>query len=257
MKFTLFSISFSIATTFAHSHIECSDYQADGNCSGYARYYTYNKQGYIGTNKSRDRNYVVSSGTQTCPTQPSADPAYSAQFPMASVEAGQNITLYWPPRGHTQQPSSAVSIYCSTIPGVQNPETGKESYLSLVGTMSYDHCVMTDVSWGTCTGSFQTPKSWKVGEMYTCQWVWVLSGSTYVDCMEYKVVSPNSSSSSVPSYPLQSSQSLSPPPTTSTAIGSSATPNSRQVEHEDTAVSGDTVSAHSLNAALPVLRILA
>jgi hypothetical protein len=160
----------------------------NGKCEGYARYYSYNKKGYEGTAESRDRNYVVSNANdRTCPPKPAADvQEYTAQYPMANVAPGEEVTLVHPPRGHTSQNSSPVTISCKSDAGAEE----------ILGTFSYNNCVGSDISWATCTGSVKIPSTWKSGSTKSCFWIWTLNGGqTYVDCFEYKVVGNTTDSS--------------------------------------------------------------
>lgn len=82
----------------AHSHVECTKVSDAGDkCLGYARFYWYNKQGYEGTDESRDRNNIVSAGLQNCPIRPAAGEPYNNDYPMASVRPGETVKIQWPP----------------------------------------------------------------------------------------------------------------------------------------------------------------
>ena len=187
-----------------HSHVECTNLE-NGKCLGYARYYDYNHSP-TNANESRDRNYIVSAGTMTCPQQPLGDAKeYTDKFPMAQVRPGQNVTVQWPPRGHLAQPHSPVWIYCFQSTGKKDPVSEKDAGLRLLATMSYENCVGDDVSWAKCTGSFQLPQDWQPG-VHSCQWVWELNGGQkYVDCFEYEVSAGEKISASSPTLSVSAS----------------------------------------------------
>jgi hypothetical protein len=86
----------AITTVHAHSHVECTKFNGQ-QCQGYARFYWYNKQGFEGTDQSRDRNYIVSAGLQNCPAAPAAGDPYNSDYPMATVSPGEMVELQWPP----------------------------------------------------------------------------------------------------------------------------------------------------------------
>ena len=117
-----FSVSSLILMVHSHSHLECTDVQsADGTCRGYPRHYNIYKSGYENTDESKDRNFVAPPGSFQCPTIPSATAdAYNTAYPMAQTSTGSNLTLQWPPRGHQNQPSTDVEIFCSTNPSSTN-----------------------------------------------------------------------------------------------------------------------------------------
>lgn len=195
----MFLLLLFVPLSYAHSHVECTKL-VNGRCEGYAVYYAYNKQGFENTPESKDRNYIVSEGTRSCPV--GVGERYTNEYPMATVSPGEQVTIQWPPRGHTSQPNSAVWVYCFKEAGDFTQVTEKKQFeaeTELVAEMEYGNCEGDDVSWAVCTGSFMIPSSWKEGEIRSCRWVWTLSGSqTYVDCFEYNVNGQNGTFSGQP-----------------------------------------------------------
>ena len=188
-----------IHTVSSHSHLECTQVQKNGTCTGFPRYYSIYKDDYKSNAESKDRNFVVSPGTLHCPLPPAGkDKEYTPNFPKARVVPGQEVTLQWPPRGHAGQPHSDVWIMCAPkrmqegqiIQGGDPAKDDKVGEFVKVATLPYStNCQGGDISWAKCFGSFSVPSGWDQGE-YGCLWVWDLNGSQrYVDCFEFDVVS--------------------------------------------------------------------
>ncbi|KAI3639029.1 hypothetical protein MIR68_002559 [Amoeboaphelidium protococcarum] len=200
-----------------HSHLECTDAKGPGQCAGYPRYYSHYKQGYEGSDESKDRNFIVAAGAIRCPTAPAdSGQMYTTNYPMAKWMPGSTVVVQWPPRGHLQQKHSDVWIYCSTdassagskvdeqaifsgtpgdesltssaattTSGASNNATGG---MELIATTPYDNCNGSDVSWAKCTGQVQVPSTWQQGEIRSCMFAWTLNDAQqYIDCFEVQV----------------------------------------------------------------------
>jgi hypothetical protein len=180
----------------AHSHLECTDFR-NGTCAGFPRHYTGNKAGYENTPESKDRNFVVPQGRRFCP--PSAAPEYTETYPMAEAQAGSQLQLVWPARGHADQPSSSVIVHCLTDSNKQDISShfnGNAWDAKMVKVMDapYDRCEGKDISWRQCSGMMTVPESLLEGK-HTCVWEWELTGQMYVDCFEIAVSAADMSTS--------------------------------------------------------------
>ncbi|NBO99424.1 MAG: hypothetical protein EBU90_04755 [Proteobacteria bacterium] len=183
-------------SVWGHSAPSCTDKRSDGTCVGFARYYYFNhlptplpsSNGNAQFFASRDRELLIQPGVdRICPEMQME--AYNADFPMATAQAGDTLTLQHPPRGHSKQPSSPVWIYmypqAGLFPQVKQP---RASDMKLVAEYPFDNCVGVEqeVSWANCTGTMTLPSTMSPG-IYTFQWRWDLNGIPYSDCFEVDV----------------------------------------------------------------------
>lgn len=188
---------FNIIKVNSHSAASCTDKRTKEICKGYPRYYHFN---HLNTKlpssdnsdtfyASRDRETLIQDGiSKVCPEMNIEE--YTRDFPMATVRAGQNLTLQHPPRGHSKQPSSNVWIYIH--PQANIYPTNKQPKLNefvLLNEYPFDNCygVEKEISWANCTGEIQLPKRMKKG-VYTFLWRWNLNSIPYSDCFELNVV---------------------------------------------------------------------
>jgi hypothetical protein len=194
MYFVLFNLLF-IHSVYSHSAPACTNLQGT-TCHGFARYYHFN---YLPTPlvsstdnltfyASRDRYFQLQPGIdKVCPELPLTE--YTTNFPMASAKIGQKITIQHPPRGHSSQPSSPVSIYMNYKPN-QFPSKKQlnQNSFQLIGEYSYTNCVgvQQEISWANCTGTIQIPKNITSG-IYSFWWKWDLNSIPYSDCFEVNV----------------------------------------------------------------------
>jgi hypothetical protein len=181
---------------FAHSAVSCTN--TNGTvCMGYPRYYHFNhleqKLPSSDANDtfyaSRDRQTLIQPGIdKICPEM--TIPEYTRQFPMAEAYSGLNLTIQHPPRGHSKQPSSHISVYMHPKANIfsKNKQPNPKEF-KLVGEFPFDNCYGVDkeISWARCTGSIKIPKNIKQG-VYTFWWRWDLNSIPYTDCFEVKVL---------------------------------------------------------------------
>ena len=160
---------FNIIKVNSHSAASCTDKRTKEICKGYPRYYHFN---HLNTKlpssdnsdtfyASRDRETLIQDGiSKVCPEMNIEE--YTRDFPMATVRAGQNLTLQHPPRGNE---------------------------FVLLNEYPFDNCygVEKEISWANCTGEIQLPKRMKQG-VYTFLWRWNLNSIPYSDCFELNVV---------------------------------------------------------------------
>lgn len=193
---TIFYIIATFCTTLVHSHSALSCTKKSGkDCLGFPRYYHFNhlstplpsstahEQFYA----SRDRQFILQPGiNNVCPQM--SIKAYTRAFPMAVSKPGGQLILQHPPRGHSSQPSSNVSIY---IHPKKNVFPGRTEFNSsefvFYKALPFGNCVglEKEVSWANCTGSITLPNL-SMG-IWTFWWKWDLSGVQYSDCFEVKV----------------------------------------------------------------------
>ena len=193
MKYSFSSVLpllFSVASS--HSALSCTKKLDSTTCIGFPRYYHFN---HLPTPlpsssanetfyASRDRQFILQPGIDNVCPQLSIK-AYTREFPMAHARPGDQLLLQHPPRGHSSQPSSNVSIYIHPKKNVfpKRTEFGASEFV-LLGEYSFNNCVglQREVSWANCTGSIKLPNL-STG-IWTFWWKWDLNGIPYNDCFD-------------------------------------------------------------------------
>lgn len=197
MKYILYHSALAILTdtVMSHSALSCTKKTGATKCAGFPRYYHFNhlptplpsSGGNETYYASRDRQFILQPGINNVCPQLSIK-AYTRDFPMAHARAGERLVLQHPPRGHSSQPSSNVSIYIHPFKNVFPKRTEfAESEFILLGQFAYNNCVGVEreISWANCTGNIKLPNL-STG-IWTFWWKWDLNGIVYSDCFDVMV----------------------------------------------------------------------
>ncbi|KAJ9070211.1 hypothetical protein DSO57_1010696 [Entomophthora muscae] len=127
--------------------------------------------------------------TNVCPTQ---EKAYSRQFPMAKVKAGETIKLWYEMDNHLS-PETQVHLWSYGIPGkdlVKYSEQTEKTHVFQHTFATSANCFDTHNVNTFCWAYWQVPSDWKTGN-YSFVWNWRwdrnANGEEYNSCFDLDV----------------------------------------------------------------------
>lgn len=190
----LFIATFLVASTLAHTWLDCVDWK-NNKCEGYARNYPGRLPG---VDVDTLMTYRMQPGLESnplaipiCDPDRQASPQYSSRFYMGKANAGDTLTMTWTPNAHIRPEQDPKSW---TLHWTGHPETELMTRGDLNDTnkLSGDLYDAECSSGSLCFGHFTIPSD-VVSGRYSFVWYWIFnrdpngSGEEYSTCFDIEV----------------------------------------------------------------------
>jgi len=221
-----------VSVANGHSWIHCTDYRGDvgtyeqAQCFGHPRPKGGNfpDQQAFGQDRGHDTQNGVCQSTAT----------NNAQFPTATYQRGQTVTLAWPSKNHVAAectnpfiPDTSTKLFFTTDAAGTNPNPATFTQMpasfsddphvnGVIDFKGFQNCpnFCDNMDKSLCTGTFNVPANMADGT-YTFQWSWVFNNGAapYVSCFE-ATVSGTATAPAPTNPPINTGPAPTPKPTT-------------------------------------------